>query len=53
MWGGGDCKALWMQLLVHFRKEKERNGSNPIMSKMPRTVNLIISVILSRVQSIS
>lgn len=37
MWGGGDCNALWMQLLVHFRKEKERKGSNPVTSKMSHT----------------
>lgn len=53
MWWEGDCKAIRMQLLVHFRREKERNGNNPVMSKMPHMVNLTIPVISSRVQSIS
>lgn len=48
MWGGGECKALWMQLSVHFRREKERKASNPVMSKMPHTVKLTIPVISSQ-----
>lgn len=29
MQGGGDCKTLRMQLLVHFRREKSEKGKQP------------------------